>query len=177
MTERVARACGIAGWMTVAELEWLEQQASGQSMVIELGSWKGRSSVALSAAGLLICVDTFVDQAQEGGTGDDLMPAFSEAVRPYSSGVIPIRGDIGDEEFSEWLIAEYGGRAGLVFIDASHDEASVRRDIKLATRLAGDEAIICGHDFSPAWPGVMNAVASLMPGFERAADSIWWRAK
>lgn len=177
MTDRIVRACGIPGWMTVAELEWLEMMAAPRRLAIELGSWKGRSSVALTAAAALVCVDTFVDQSQEGGTGEDLMPAFQAAVQPYADRVTAIRGDIGDEEFVAGLVERFAASADLVFIDASHDEQSVRRDILLAMQLTADGGVICGHDFSPAWPGVMAAVAALVPGYARVADSIWWRNK
>lgn len=175
MTERVQRACGIPGWMTVAELEWLESQATGKDLVIEIGSWKGRSSVVLAAAGRLVCVDTFIDQKQEGGTGEDLLPEFQAAVAADSDRVTAIRGDVADADFVEALEHSYGGEAAVVFIDASHDEASVRRDIATARRLVGVGGIICGHDYSPAWPGVVAAVNALVPGFQRAGDSIWWR--
>jgi hypothetical protein len=172
---RLTRALSIPGWMSPGELAWLESQAKTAALAIELGSWRGRSSVALTAADSLVCVDKFFDQAQETGTGQDLLPFFLESTLPFRDKVTAIRGDISSEEFSESLVSQYGGKADLVFVDASHDEASVRRDIALARRLGSPSAVICGHDFSPAWPGVMAAVTSLVPGFSVAADSVWWR--
>ena len=175
MSDRVPRACAVPGWMTISELLWLEQQAAGKGLVIEIGSWKGRSSVALAAADSLVCVDKFVDQQQETGTGADIMDEFSAAIGEDSSKVTAVRGDVADTEFVEALEHTYGGKADMVFIDASHDEASVRRDIATAKRLVKEGGIICGHDYSYAWPGVMSAVDELVPGFQRAAESIWWR--
>jgi len=175
MSDRVSRACEVSGWMTITELSWLESQAAGKELVVEIGSWRGRSSVALAAAEKLVCVDTFVDQQQETGTGVDILPDFMAAIGDDSPKVTAIRGDVSDSDFVESLEHTYGGEADVVFIDASHDEASVRRDIATAKRLIKDGGIICGHDFSYAWPGVMAAVIELFPGFQRAGESIWWR--
>lgn len=175
MSDRVSRACEVPGWMTVSELSWLAEQAAGKKLVVEIGSWKGRSSVALAAADSLVCVDTFFDQQQENGTGVDILPEFENAVGDESSQVTAIRGDVSDPNFIVALERKYGGEADMVFIDASHDEASVRRDIDTAMRLVKAGGIVCGHDYSPAWPGVMAAVNDLLPGFQRAGESIWWR--
>jgi predicted O-methyltransferase YrrM len=174
MSERVKRACGIRGWMTISELSWLEEQASGKNVVIEIGSWRGRSSVALASARSLVCIDTFIDQPQETGSGEDILDDFLAAIDTDSDHVFPIRGDVSDAEFVESIEHDYGGEADIVFIDASHDEASVRRDIKTAMKLVKPGGIVCGHDYSPAWPGVVAAVTALAPGFHRAAESIWW---
>lgn len=174
MSDRISRACEVPGWMTISELSWLEQQAAGKQLVVEFGSWKGRSSVALAAADRLVCVDKFVDEQQETGTGNDLTAEFLAAIGDDSPRVTAIRGDVSDRDFVEALEHSYGGEADVVFIDASHDEASVRRDIATAKRLVRAGGIVCGHDYSYAWPGVMAAVNELVPGFQRAAESIWW---
>jgi len=160
--------------MTISELSWLEEQGAGKDLVIEIGSWRGRSSVALAAAKNLVCIDTFVDQPQEEGTGADILADFLTAIDTDADHVTPIRGDVSDADFVEAINREYGGEADFVFIDASHDEASVKRDIKTALKLVKPGGIICGHDYSPAWPGVVTAVTELFPGFRRAAESIWW---
>jgi predicted O-methyltransferase YrrM len=174
MSGRVERASGVQGWMTGSELAWLEEQATGRDLVIEIGSWRGRSSVALAAAGKLVCVDTFIDQPQETGSGADILPDFMRAIGDDAGHVTAIRGDVSDADFVEALEHQYGGEADVVFVDASHDEASVRRDIRTALRLVKPGGVVCGHDYSPAWPGVMAAVNDLVPGFQRAGDSIWW---
>jgi hypothetical protein len=49
-----------------------------------------------------------------------------------------------------------GASPGLVFLDASHSYASTREDILWAQQL--DAGIICGHDYSDRFPGVIKAV-------------------
>lgn len=160
--------------MTPSELSWLEEQATGKSLVIEIGSWKGRSSVAMAGAERLICIDVFVDRQQETGSGVDILPDFSAAIGDDSVRVTAIRGDVAEPNFVDAIANRYGGEADVVFIDASHDEESVRRDIATAMRLVKAGGIVCGHDYSSAWPGVVAAVNDILPGFQRAGDSIWW---
>jgi hypothetical protein len=49
-----------------------------------------------------------------------------------------------------------GGTPGLVFLDANHGYESTKRDIEWA-RDSGAR-VICGHDYSPSFPGVVRAV-------------------
>lgn len=177
MSERLFRAMCVRGWMSQAELSWLESAASGKPLVIEFGSWRGRSSVALAAAQRLVCVDLFVDQPQEQGTGADILADFTLAIGDDADHVEPIRGSLRDDAFASSLVERFGGAADVVFIDASHDEESVRKDIAIAKKLVTAGGMLCGHDYSSAWPGVVTAVNSLVPGVNRAADSIWWSTK
>lgn len=174
MSERVARASIVPGWMTLSELSWLESVASGKDLVIEFGSWRGRSSVALGAARKVICVDLFVDQQQETGTGEDILDDFLHATEWETDDIVPMRGALDDEEFVDALVEGFARSADVVFIDASHDEDSVRRDIEVARKLLKPGGILCGHDYSTAWPGVVAAVNDLAPGHQRAAESIWF---
>jgi predicted O-methyltransferase YrrM len=47
----------------------------------------------------------------------------------------------------------------FVFIDASHDYDSVKRDIKAwLPKVRKPNGIIAGHDYCEVWPGVIKAV-------------------
>jgi len=61
--------------------------------------------------------------------------------------------------------------ADMIFIDAGHTEEEVRNDI--IKWLPKAKIMICGHDYCPAWPGVMNAVDSLLGGPDEVHDTIW----
>ena len=55
--------------------------------------------------------------------------------------------------------AEVDRQFGLVFIDATHSEESVREDIKLWTPKVRSGGIVCGHDYNnKRFPGVKVAV-------------------
>lgn len=168
------RANNVPGWMSVGELSWLEATAAGRDLVIEFGSWRGRSSIALAAARRLVCVDLFVDGSQEGGTGQDIYSDFLFSIGDDISRIETVRASLADKATAKLLQKCYGESADVVFIDASHDEESVRRDICTALSLVRDGGIVCGHDYSPAWPGVVSAVRDLLPAASLAAESIWW---
>lgn len=53
--------------------------------------------------------------------------------------------------------ATYAGAVpGLVFLDANHSYESTKRDLAWALDIGA--RVICGHDYSPAFPGVVKAV-------------------
>lgn len=180
MMDRIGRALQIAGWMEPPELEWLERSSSGLRLVVEFGSWCGRSSVAMTAAKRLVCVDTW--QGSEGEPNDQyvLVPDALDQFRrnlasEMDAGAVETRvGDLGNIQFQERLVHEFAGLADMVFIDSAHDEASVRRDIALARRLLRPGGLLCGHDYSESWPGVKSAVDDLVPDASSGPCSIWW---
>lgn len=63
--------------------------------------------------------------------------------------------------------------ADLVFIDADHQEASVRADILAWRSKVRSGGILAGHDYSHMWPGVKAAVDALL-GTVNHQDSVWW---
>lgn len=50
----------------------------------------------------------------------------------------------------------------FVFLDADHRYESVRDDIIAWTPALRSGGLLCGHDFSPTWPGVERAVRELI---------------
>src|SRR5262245_48308471 len=57
-SERLDEALAIPGWMFEAELAWLEEQALERTIIVEIGSWQGRSTKALAATpGTVYAVD------------------------------------------------------------------------------------------------------------------------
>jgi predicted O-methyltransferase YrrM len=176
---RHERALAARGWMTVAELQWLEEIARDKSLVIELGSWCGRSSIALSSAKKLICVDNWIGSKNnaEGTPETCILSEFTANLEEeIAAGTVETAtGCLSNEGFIESsLIERFAGEADVVFIDACHEEAEVSRDIETALALLKEGGIICGHDYSSAWPGVVAAVTKRFGNVGRAAESIWW---
>ena len=60
----------IPGWMTQDELEWLYDQATRMTSIVEIGCYQGRSSYALlqglAGRGLLYAVDPWLDIMHDG---------------------------------------------------------------------------------------------------------------
>jgi hypothetical protein len=60
----------------------------------------------------------------------------------------------------------------MVFIDAEHTYEGCKADI--AAWLPKAQRLICGHDYSPEWPGVMQAVKEMI-GPVRTVGTIWYK--
>ena len=120
------------GWLSVEEAEALVHLAEGKT-VLELGAWKGRSTVLFSrVAEHVVSVDR---HRGIPGHGDSLSD-YLLAVRTLGNVSIVIA------EFSEVL--PFLGVFDLAYIDGSHDEASVHED-SLSVRMLAD--CIAFHDW------------------------------
>lgn len=184
----IAASC-IAGFMFEEELYWLAQAASRMRTIIEVGSWKGRSTKAMAMAtlGIVYAVDSWGPKALEmegqpvdiPDSPDKVMHEFMVNMRDeiLPGKVVPIRLESGDAPaILETLFAGRGRRADMVFIDGSHDEASATRDILNYRKLLEPGGLLCGHDYSPTFPGVISAVDRNVPGFRVSPESksIWY---
>ncbi len=178
---RLDRADAVPGWMTGAELAWLEKAATGRKLVIELGSWCGRSSVALTAAERLVCVDNWVGSPNcaEGAVDwTAVRRRFEVTLAPeITAGTVEMLvGELSDPGFRERLVSLFPAAADMVFVDASHEYQDVARDIATARRLLAAGGLLCGHDYCGAWPGVVRAVDECRATVGRGPDSIWYCA-
>lgn len=67
---------------------------------------------------------------------------------------------------------EYSGqRPAMIFIDADHEYEGVKADIEWA--VAQEIPIICGHDFSAEFPGVVRAVEEFFSPDVELFGSFW----
>lgn len=83
--------------------------------------------------------------------------------------------DVAASVPDEWL--------EFVFLDGDHRYEAITKDIRAWLPKVRKGGLICGHDFTPGWPGVMQAVqeaAAELDGFtELAVDtrSTCWLAR
>jgi hypothetical protein len=161
---------GINGWTTDEELKFLSYLASRSKSVVEVGSWKGRSTKALLEAcrGRVFAVDTWngtgSDYSLIAAANKDIFQEFYDNVGHYSNLEI-MRGD--SVEMSKCF---NGSKVDMVFIDADHDYEAIKADIE--AWLPKCKKYICGHDYSN-FVGVKKAVDEK---FERVGvvGNIWW---
>ena len=180
----IAREC--RGYMSEPELQWLHDAAKGLPLVIEFGSWCGRSSVAMASAQRLVCVDTWMGSPGEE-CEQDVIAGRVDPWHEWKSNVQKTDCDVkahclnlADPAAVELLVTIYGGLASMVFIDASHDQVSVMRDIATARRLLDAGGILCGHDYAEgvgSWPGVKAAVDATVRAPVVVAGSIWMESR
>jgi hypothetical protein len=153
----------LKGWIQPSELTWLSAKAATMGSIVEIGSFRGRSSYALAQAcpGWVYCVDPWTDevfadwQSGVGSQFDNVVP-----VRHYS----PEAGELIPDPVD------------MVFVDGAHDYDSVAEDIMYWQTRA--RVLLCGHDYTTvagaAFPGVRQAVEELVPSFTVIPDTWIW---
>ena len=164
----------IEGWMTPGELDWLYRTARTVDSVLEIGSWKGRSSHALLSGckGKVTCVDTFRgsadprDQTNAMAKQVDILAEFRKNVGHFKNLEIL---QMTSEDAAKKCDAE-GRKFDMIFIDAGHGYDEVKEDIKLWRDKA--TAILSGHDYSDVWPDVRRAVNDSVKGVS-SHETIW----
>jgi predicted O-methyltransferase YrrM len=172
-------AMGIQGWTKESELQFLYETAQTMppgARVVEVGSWKGRSTVVL-ADGLrdvegarLFAVDTFAGDAEIAADyGRVEGREIEDEFRRNTAGI----------DFLEVVVADSREGAGhfedesidWVFIDADHSYPSVRADIAAWAPKVRPGGLLSGHDYGRS--GVTDAVRRVFADFGQAG-SIWY---
>jgi predicted O-methyltransferase YrrM len=172
----------IPGWFSAnaaLAVQSAVKQLPPGAVVVELGSFQGRSSVALAAvlpdAGVLYCVDHFRGSAEHQHLNlSDLFPAFQknletfgvrQRVRPLVMSTLEAAG-----QFAEASV-------DLLLVDASHDYASVKGDLETwYPKLKAGGWLFC-DDYEPRWPEVVRAIQDMHWEGTMAAPALWLHRK
>lgn len=147
----------VDGWLTEIEGRALAEAATGKR-VLELGSYKGRSTICLAqTAEHVTAVDTFDGRAtpKTGETLGDFLTNLSRyAVRWKTSFYVGT---------SQHVVPTLDATYDLAFIDGAHAFDSIRSDCLLAMTKLRQGGLLCFHDYnSPVDPGVTFAVNRLV---------------
>ena len=147
--------------------------------VVEIGCYAGESSrIFARYAGRLYCIDRWEDGVIETGLPDgtgfhyqqmaQVQALFDAALAGWNN-VVKIRGHSDDlaDVFAD-------GEFDLVYIDALHAYASVTNDIYRWWPKVREGGFLGGHNYSPRWPGVVQAVREAFDVPDRVfGDSSW----
>lgn len=182
------KATDIPGWMDEKEIEWLAEQAKHHNLIVEIGTWLGRSAYAMGEVtpGKIITIDSFkmegvppkrwptaIEAHKEMETDPDWIyrRCLDNLDELITSGKVEvIRGD------SLKVIKDLDGIKGqvdMVFIDGSHDYVSVQEDIYKYRPLLKKGGLLCGHDLAHQ---VKKAVSRLVPDYKLVAGTLIWAA-
>ena len=161
----------IAGWMGVAELQHIEnlaQTVPENGLVVEVGSWHGRSSWAwansIPKSATLHCIDVWPENTLE------IFLTNTKDCKNIS---------IHRTDSCLGLASLLGKQCDIIFLDGSHKNPEFMMELQLSQRLLKNGGILCGHDFHSLFPDVVNEVrnfsAKLNKPVHFCLDSSIWR--
>jgi len=195
----ISLARRISGWLTDREANALfeiarERTTSHEPIVVELGSWQGKSSILLAAGvcakpnARVFCVDPFGSDEDPDIQAKHYSPliekmrhsleeGFQRNVRRSGVGHI-VRALKG---YSYEVVRSWKDPIDLLFIDASHHYENVHRDFALWSPFVKVGGIIALHDVQAAWPGPSRVMAEDLQPPQYAdleqVDSLAWAVK
>lgn len=170
------------GWNSVHHTFEEIIRARRPSVVIDVGVWKGASTIYLAdlmkrhgVDGAVIAVDTFLGSVEHWDRTSGFsglvphrfgMPLLYEQFlsnvvrRGMQDRIVPLP---QTTTTAAALLSRLGVRAGLIHIDASHEFEDVLRDARLYWDILLPGGFLVGDDYAPDWPGVVRA-ADLFAG-------------
>jgi predicted O-methyltransferase YrrM len=132
----------VPGWLSDEEgeaLYELAKECTGKGVIVEIGSWKGKSTICLglgSRAGegvRIYAVDPHADY-RHGEFKDNIERAGIADL------VTPVQG------LSQAVAADFHEPIELLFVDGSHEEDDVREDFEKWVPKVVDRGIVAFHD-------------------------------
>lgn len=177
----LTRALTVPGWMSPDELRWLAKRAREARIIVEIGSWKGRSTRALAdhCPGVVYAIDPWggVTWTEDGAVHPgtlDVWTSFRWQLRDHlRSGRVRARRGLSASVLPQ-LAREIGRVVDFAFVDGDHREAQVAADLAALLPLLRPGALLAGHDLdNAAWPGVRAAVTARFADVQ-TVGSIWW---
>jgi len=165
------------GGTGIPELTWLATEAQGCERILELGSYHGRSTLAMLANSHahIWCVDSWAGPTRKGViSGDADYLIFLRNLSSCRSRVHPMW--MRTAEAYALLTDLFS--FDMIFIDADHSYEAVQFDIANCIPLVHPGGLLCGHDFISN-QDVTRAVREILPFAQialprRAYRNIWY---
>lgn len=159
---------GTDGWLTDAEGMLLSELARnvGHGTIVEIGSWKGRSTTWLalgSAQGsrcTVIAIDPHTGSEEHRADGVDSATFGEFTANVERNGVAALVQPLLTT--SSEAARDFDRPIGLLFVDGAHDYASVSTDIANWRPKLQPGAAVAFHDMSASWPETWRAVRDHM---------------
>lgn len=165
----IAAVDAIPGWLALSEASALYDAASRATVVVELGSWKGRSTAALALAskgrGRVYAVDHWCGSADERtSTHREAVDGLPFAVyRQFLANLsrLDVLGDPVIPVVSDHVAAAAVVRepVDLLFVDGEHTERAVLEQLAAWRPRLAAGATVMFHDSH--FPEVARAIAGL----------------
>lgn len=181
---------GIEGMFSEDEGRWYARFARGLvgGVFVEVGAWKGRSTsfigrVCAENGTRLVCVDHWA------GSHDSLRDRYAAALA-VEDVEATFRANMAALGIAVEVLAMPSVEAAArfapksvdrVFLDGSHDGASVADDLVAWFARLRDDGVLAGHDYGPNHPELRAAVDAFAAAnhlvVKRGPRDIWWLAR
>jgi hypothetical protein len=146
--------------------------------IIEVGTWKGQSAITMGNAvrefGLnttIHCVDTWLGAIEFWTTGRNTSERNLSTINGYPQVYYQFLSNVVHNNLQNVILpfpntSENGYRyfkynnitAQMIYIDASHEEDDIYKDLNNYYELLENNGILFGDDYQKDWPGVINSV-------------------
>lgn len=161
LMEKIKRIEGLLVPGQEKTLYSLATRLAPKSVIVEIGSFKGRSTACLALGSLnstkIYAIDTFKGNKKdfvEGVqfNGESFYPTFIDNMKKLGvfKKIIPVIG------FSSKIGLKWSVPIDLLFIDGSHVYEDVKRDFELFYPWVKPGGSVIFHDVSPGFPGVFS---------------------
>jgi predicted O-methyltransferase YrrM len=146
-----------------AELACLAAQVPAGQAIVELGSFEGRSTVALAGGAadgvVVVAVDLWDDPRNVAGKHNFTDPGHRERFEENTAGFGVIAMQASTAEAAE---SYAGPPVGLLFVDADHTAESVRADVEAWWPHLADDAVVAFDDYGTRRNPGVKAVADTL---------------
>lgn len=170
----------LQGWNAQPDLYGRLLQHTNASFVVEVGVWKGASSIEFAkwlrsrGRGVVVSVDPFTGSLEHwlrndrGWVNPDMQmpmlhgrPAlyhqFRSNVRHLKLEQYMVPFPVASRLAAAWFSAK-GHHADLIHVDAGHAYPDVREDLSVWYPLLRPGGCLLADDYTSGWPGVVQAV-------------------
>lgn len=157
---------------------WLGEAASLSEIILEVGTFKGRSAKVLSknTPGTLVCCDPWgtekyiFDNGHFTGINTDVLHVFKQNLEKE---IASRKVRIVQGKFLEYPWPS-NFRPDFIFLDGDHRYEIVKQEIELAKKMIKPGGILAGHDYGDQhWPGVKVAVDEAFGDKFHLVETIW----
>ena len=195
---KLTKALDTPGYMAPRELAWLAAEAKQHDLIVEFGSFLGRSTRVLAdnTAGKVYAMDDWQtgikphwgpEVVLTENFEENLYRGFCLHLQEHidSGKVIPIRINHAKINLLNDSLAFHreafvfpaellnGSKPDMIFIDGDHHYEPVKRDIVNGLAMLRSGGLLCGHDYD--WKTVKQAVDELLPAATVVpGTSIWF---
>lgn len=166
----ITRALAIPGFMTPKELTWLAEQAATHSLIVEVGSYLGRSTRALGdhTLGQVLAIDDWKGPRDVECDKKNLLKQFYGNLKDLIEAK-----KVSYHRWDHRDMPDVALKPDMVFFDGSHEYEDVKQDILFWSGRLSPGGLLCGHDIRE-FPGVTRAVHELVPDAKVAKGTDIW---